>query len=56
VVKKDNKTQAVESKQLLAIKENDITLIKDVKDFEQAITKQNISQTFAMINKKTENV
>ncbi len=53
LVKKDNKTQEVESKQLLAIKENDITLITDIQDFEQAIVKQNISQTFVMTDKNT---
>gem|GEM_PF-1384071 len=53
MVKKDNKTQEVESKQLLAIKENDITLITDIQDFEQAIVKQNISQTFVMTDKNT---
>ena len=54
LVKKDNKTQEVMSKQLLAIKDNDITLIKNIQDFGQAIAKQNISQTFTMVDQKSE--
>ncbi len=59
LVKKDNKTQELMSKQLLAIKENDITLIKNIKDFGQAIAKQDISQTFTMLDqnsKKSEEI
>jgi len=37
---------------LLAINKNDITLIEDIKDFEEAITDNNISQTFAINDKK----
>jgi hypothetical protein len=32
----------------LAIKDNDITLIKNIEDFGEAIAKQNLSQTFAI--------
>ncbi|HPC34108.1 MAG TPA: hypothetical protein PLP73_00455 [Candidatus Absconditabacterales bacterium] len=56
VVKKDNKTQELQGQQLLAIKENDITLIKDVKDFEQAIIKQDISQTFAIVDDQAKDI
>jgi len=53
LIKKDNKTQELMSKQLLAIKENDITLIKNIQDFGQAIAKQDISQTFTMLDQNT---
>lgn len=56
IVKKDNKTQELQWQQLLAIKENDITLIKDVKDFEQAIIKQDISQTFAIVDDQAKDI
>ncbi|MCK9466752.1 MAG: hypothetical protein M0P94_00305 [Candidatus Absconditabacterales bacterium] len=52
LIKKDDKTQELGGQQLLAIKENDITLIQNIQDFEQAITKQNISQTFAIVDKE----
>ena len=47
-VTKNNKTKQVETSQLLAIKENDITLINNVEDFKEAFTKQSVSQTFAV--------
>lgn len=52
LIKKDDKTQELWWQQLLTIKENDITLIQNIQDFEQAITKQNISQTFAIVDKE----
>lgn len=54
LIKKDNKTQELMSKQLLAIKDNDISLIKNIQDFWQAIAKQDISQTFTMVDQKNE--
>ena len=42
----NNKTKQLESKQLLAIKDNDIRLIENAEDFRIAFTKQSISQTF----------
>lgn len=54
IVKKDKTTKELENQQLLAIKENDITLIQDIQDFGQAIAKQDISQTFAIVDTKNE--
>ena len=42
----NNKTKQLESKQLLAIKDNDIRLIENAEDFKIAFTQQSISQTF----------
>lgn len=42
----NNKTKQLESKQLLAIKDNDIRLIENAEDFRIAFTQQSISQTF----------
>jgi hypothetical protein len=42
----NNKTKQLESKQLLAIKDNDIRLIENAEDFKVAFTQQSISQTF----------
>jgi hypothetical protein len=39
----------------LAIKDNDITLIKNIEDFGDAIVKQNLSQTFAISQDTKEN-
>ena len=52
VVTKENDTRELDKQQLLAINKNDITLIEDIKDFEEAITDNNISQTFAINDKK----
>lgn len=46
----NNKTKQLESKQLLAIKDNDIRLIENAEDFKVAFTQQSISQTFEMKN------
>lgn len=53
-VTKNNNNKQVDKKQMLAIKDNDITLIKDISDFWEAIAKQDLSQTFAIKNEKTE--
>ncbi len=54
-VTKDEDIRKVKNQQLLAINENDITLIEDVEDFWQAITDNNISQTFAIADTIDEN-
>ena len=54
VVKKNDNIREIENKQLLAIKDNDITLIENIADFWQAIAKQDVSQTFAIANEKSE--
>jgi len=53
VVKTEDNIRELAQKQVLAIKNNDITLIENIEDFWQAIAKQNVSQTFAIANEKT---
>ena len=48
----NNKTKQLESKQLLAIKDNDIRLIENAEDFKVAFTQQSISQTFEIKNEQ----
>lgn len=48
----NNKTKQLESKQLLAIKDNDIRLIENAEDFRVAFTQQSISQTFQISEEK----
>ena len=53
VVTKDNDIREVKKQQLLAIKDNDITLIENIEDFWEAIARQNVSQTFAIQTEQT---
>jgi len=47
-VTKDNNFTQIKSKQLLSINNNEVKVVENVKDFESAITQNNLSQTFAI--------
>jgi len=49
-VTKDNDFTEIKSKQLLSINDDEVKIIENVKDFENAITQNNLSQTFAITN------
>lgn len=50
VTKEDvNKTQNIENKQIISFRDNDLVLIQDPQEFEQALQKMQISQTFSVI-------
>ena len=53
-VTKNGKETQVKAKELVAIKENDITLIQNVEEFQTAFVEQKINQTFEIKDKDTE--
>jgi len=55
VIKNGKQTQ-VKTKELVAINENDITLIQNVEQFQTAFVEQKINQTFEIKDTKPENV
>ena len=55
-VTKNNKVTEVKTKELVAINENDITLIQNVEQFQTAFVDQKINQTFEIEQKDTQTI
>ncbi len=53
IITQADSTRELQNKQLLTIQDNDITLIENIENFGQAVTQNNVSQTFAIADNTT---